>query len=496
MLYYSTRGEGEKITAAEAIKRGIAPDGGLYTPAKKIRFNNYEHMLGLSYQQLAAAILEPFLGEFDEKEIEAWAQRAYSKEKFDTPRVAPLKKLSGDLYILELWHGPTCAFKDMALQLLPYLLKGALEKTGEQSEVAILVATSGDTGKAALEAFRDVAGTKIVVFFPEEGVSRIQKQQMVTQEGSNVYVIAVRGNFDDAQSGVKAIFTDDKIRKILLSKGYRLSSANSINWGRLLPQIVYYFWAYLELVRKREINHGEKINFTVPTGNFGNILAGYYARQAGLPLNKLICASNINNVLTDFINTGVYNHNRPFYRTISPSMDILISSNLERLLFEVTGHRGDKVKKWMEELKAKGEYKVDPATAKTVANIFSSYYADDEEAIATIRKVYDEFGYLMDPHTAVGMAVYDKYRQATKDPIKNVILSTASPFKFNQSVASSLLEPFLIADKDEFQLLEMLADYTGWAIPPGLKDLEKKPVLHGTTVNKDEMAEIVLKILS
>ncbi len=495
MLYESTRGKFHSVTSAEAIKMGIAPDGGLFVPETRPRIEPeiLHKMKTFSYNEKASFILKHFLTDYTEDEIIECVNNAYNTDKFDTPAIAPVKDLAPGLYALELWHGPTCAFKDMALQILPHLLTRAVAKTGEESEIVILVATSGDTGKAALEGFSDVPGTHIIVFYPEKGVSEVQKLQMITQEGQNVYVIAVDGNFDDTQSGVKTIFGDDTINRELERAGYRFSSANSINWGRLVPQIVYYFSAYLDLLARKEITEGEAINFVVPTGNFGNILAGYYACQMGLPINKLVCAANENNVLTEFIRTGIYDRNRNFKRTISPSMDILISSNLERLLYEITEHNAGAIIEWMDTLKEKGWYEVDPGTRDDINSLFWSEYANDAETMQTIKDTFEKHGYLLDTHTAVGKNVYDKYVMATRDNTKTVLVSTASPFKFNASVARAVLGEDAVAGKSEFELLDILASTGGMPIPAGLKNLDQKPPLHTGTVAKEEMAEAVKK---
>ncbi len=498
--YISTRGEAGPVSAAEAILKGIAPDGGLFVPSHLPRVD-YMPLLNREYGERAGAILPTFLGrpgKEQEAQICSWIDAAYSPARFDSRAVVPLKKLERDLYLLELWHGPTGAFKDIALQLLPYLLTGAVkqeENRGTAPTMAILVATSGDTGKAALEGFCNVPGTRIIVFYPEQGVSEIQKRQMVTQQGPNVAVVGVRGNFDDAQTGVKKIFTDQSTIEVLSRRGYRFSSANSINWGRLAPQIVYYFSAYLDLIRREEIKEGEKINFVVPTGNFGNILAGFYAGRAGLPVNRLICASNTNHVLTDFIQSGTYDRNRPFLRTISPSMDILISSNLERLLFEVSGRQSNRVKQWMEQLAAEGRYHVNRTTFEQIAALFWSGYSTEQETMEAISQVYHRYRYVIDPHTAVAVTVHRKYRQATGDPTKTVILSTASPFKFNASVARALLGEKAATNRSEFELLATLSAHTGWKIPAGLSGLEEKPVRHTTVIDKTEMKKTVLNLL-
>ncbi|HPU01604.1 MAG TPA: threonine synthase [Bacillota bacterium] len=495
MLYCSTRGEEQPRPATRAVLQGLAQDGGLFVPAAPLPRVALEPLLPLDYLQRAAAIIRPFLEEFSEAEMESMVRKAYGGGAFRHPSIAPLHRLDDRLYLLELWHGPTCAFKDMALQFLPHLLNAAAAKTGERATAVILTATSGDTGKAALEGFRDVPGTRVIVFYPEEGVSAIQRQQMVTQEGGNVHVAAVRGNFDDAQAGVKAIFADGALADKLACRGFKFTSANSINWGRLLPQVIYYFSAYLDLLASGTIKAGEKINFVVPTGNFGNILAGYYAARMGLPVGKLICAANQNNVLAEFFQTGLYNRNRPFYRTISPSMDILVSSNLERLLFELSGRDPAQVKEWMRLLKEKGAYQVHPAVFRAMAAIFWSDWAGDDETIAVIGRTYREYGYLLDPHTAVGKAVYDKYRAATGDDSRTVILSTASPFKFADSVARAVLPPAQCAGRSPFELLPLLAEATGAPIPAPLQKLEQLPVRHRTLARKEEMPKVVLDFL-
>lgn len=497
MLYESTRGKYRQVSSAEAIKLGISPDGGLFVPCENVAFDRDMlcRMVGLNYQERAYLILKEYLDDYSEEELRECVRLAYSTEHFDTPLIAPVHRLNDSLYVLELWHGPTCAFKDMALQILPHLLTMAAGKTGEKATIVILVATSGDTGKAALEGFKNVPGTKIIVFYPEQGVSVMQKLQMVTQEGNNVDVVAVRGNFDDAQSGVKNIFADEDFSLDLQKRNYRLSSANSINWGRLVPQIVYYFSAYLDLAAANTIAPGDKINLVVPTGNFGNILAAYYAMEMGLPVGRLICAANTNNVLTDFIRTGIYDRSRLFVKTISPSMDILISSNLERLLYHLTGRDHVKVRQWMADLTGTGSYRIDEHTNNKIQEIFWSDYADDKETIEMIRLIYQNYGYIMDTHTAVGMKVYEKYVAATGDSTITVVASTASPFKFNESVTIAILGEEAVRGKDELSLLQVLSKTSGSDIPAGLKDLDRKPVLHKNITAKDEMAEVVKKIL-
>ncbi|MFZ5652749.1 MAG: threonine synthase [Bacillota bacterium] len=497
MHYISTRGGGQPVTSAEAIKTGIAPDGGLYVPGSTVTIDTrqMQALKDMDYCGRATAILQRYLTDFTPGEIRECVRGAYGPASFDHPGIAPVKELGDGTYILELWHGPTSAFKDMALQILPRFLPLAAAKTGERSEIVILVATSGDTGKAALEGFKDVPGTRIMVFFPDEGVSQVQRLQMVTQEGSNVAVAAVRGNFDDAQSGVKAIFTDQAMKEDIQARGFKFSSANSINWGRLAPQIVYYFSAYFDLLQKGVLADGEPVNFVVPTGNFGNILAGYYAREAGLPVNRLICASNSNNVLTDFIKTGVYDRNRMFHKTISPSMDILISSNLERLLFELSGRDAGAVREWMGSLKDSGRYDVGSGMLEKVRSLFWSDYADDAETLITIKNTFEGRGYLADTHTAVGISVCSRYRNTTGDSTRAVILSTASPYKFNGSVVSALMGREAAAGKSEFDLLETLSRASGTEIPRNLKDLDKKPVLHGIVVDREAMAGAVMDFL-
>lgn len=497
MNYESTRGNCPAVSSAEAIKLGIAPDGGLFVPSENITISEDKivDLVSLSYTGIALSILKPYLTDFTEQELIECVEAAYGGGKFDSVDVAPLKILSSDLSVLELWHGPTCAFKDMALQILPQFLVRAVTKTGETAHIVILVATSGDTGKAALDGFADVNGTSIIVFFPEEGVSEVQRMQMVTQEGQNVSVIAVKGNFDDAQSGVKQVFGDKDFNSLLNQKSFSLSSANSINWGRLVPQIVYYFSAYADLLKTGTITPGEKINFVIPTGNFGNILAGYYARLMGLPVNRLICAANANNVLTDFIRTGTYNRNRDFLKTNSPSMDILISSNLERLLYEITGRDAARINLWMNHLKNEGAYTVDPSTLELISSVFWSDFADDQETLLTIKNVWEQYNYLVDTHTAVAINVLEKYRNSTGDLTKAVVASTASPFKFNESVARALMDSEAILGKTDFELLNNLSNFTGWQVPQGLRGLDQRPVLHKEVTNKEQIGEAVRDVL-
>lgn len=497
MQYQSTRDKSISVSAAQAIKQGLSTEGGLFVPESfpKVSPDEIEALASKNYHERAYFVLSKFLTDFTQEELMNCITSAYTKEKFETDSIAPVYKLNDKAYVLELWHGPTCAFKDMALQILPYLLTTSMKKTNETDEVVILVATSGDTGKAALEGFKDVNGTRIIVFYPDNGVSEIQKLQMVTQEGNNVSVAAVKGNFDDAQSGVKKIFTDDNYKEILGRNHFKLSSANSINWGRLVPQIVYYFSAYADLIANGEIKSGDKVNVVVPTGNFGNILASYYAMKMGLPVAKFICASNENNVLTDFIKTGVYNKNRDFHTTISPSMDILISSNLERFLYDLTNQNDALVAKWMKELNTNGIYEVSDDVKAKLQELFWAGYADDNETKATIKSCANQFDYVMDTHTGVAQAVYNKYTAETGDETKTIIASTASPFKFNQSVLIALEDCSYVAGKDEFTLLEELHEKSGMAIPKSLYELKDKSVIFDLVCEKDQMQQMVSDFL-
>lgn len=495
MRYISTRDKSLNITAAQAIAAGLSRDGGLFTPEKfpMVSAADIEALSALDYRARSAKIMKLFLDEFSQDELESFAAQAYS-DNYDTENSAPLKQLDEKTVFLELWHGPTCAFKDMALQMLPKLLTASLKKTGEERKVCILVATSGDTGKAALEGFKDIEGTSILVFYPENGVSDVQKLQMTTQEGTNVSVCAVKGNFDDAQSGVKNIFSDEVLRAELSDRGYFLSSANSINWGRLLPQIVYYFSAYCDMVNSRIISLGDKVNFCVPTGNFGNILAGYYAKKMGLPVNRLICASNANNVLSDFIKTGTYSRNREFHTTVSPSMDILVSSNLERLLFDLTEGDDTQVGTWMNELAMNGEYTVTQGVKQRLDEHFSGGFCDDEATKTVIGKLYKDKGYLIDTHTAVAYSVLCSYRAETGDETPTVIVSTASPYKFCEPVLEALGE----TDTDKMpglELLERLNAVSGAAIPNPLEQLRYKKPRFEKNVERGDMTAVVKSFL-
>ena len=494
MYYVSTRNARDRRTAAEAIAQGLAADGGLMTPEvfPKLSHNALDTMRDMSYQQRAVYVMGSYLDDFTSSELSSFAAKAYGGGKFDVKEVAPVRQVDGNTYCLELWHGPTCAFKDMALQMLPHLLTASLRKLEEEKTVCILVATSGDTGKGALEGFRDVDHTKILVFYPKDGVSAIQELQMVTQEGDNVGVCSVYGNFDDAQTGVKQLFSDEKLREELAQRGYFLSSANSINWGRVLPQVVYYISAYCDLLRDGHIQLGDPVNVCVPTGNFGNILAAYYARDMGVPIQRLICASNANNVLTDFLRTGVYDRNRTFYNTMSPSMDILISSNLERLLLAIT-QEDSEVRKYMEQLKETGRYEVSERVRDKIQRLFMGYCCDDAETQKVIGAIYKKFDYLIDPHTAVGFSALEQYRKETGDETPAIVASTASPFKFCDNVLSAL---GVTEQAEGLDILDQLSQVTGEPVPAPLAALrDKKPRFH-ETVEKDHMVDAVLEMLS
>jgi len=499
MKYNSTTDKNIVVSASQAIAQGISADGGLFVPQSipQYTLSDIEKMTKLDYIGRAKKILTDYLDDFTPEEIDDCVTKAYACEKFGSNNPAPLsyqKYGDIDINILELWHGPTSAFKDMALQILPHLLTKSLKKTSPEKEAVILVATSGDTGKAALEGFKDVDGTRIMVFYPADGVSPMQKRQMITQEGNNVNVCAIRGNFDDAQTGVKNIFTDKSLVEKLRENNYIFSSANSINWGRLLPQIVYYFSAYAELVNDGKINVGEKINVVVPTGNFGNILASYYAFRMGLPVNKFICASNSNNVLTDFISTGTYDKNRSFYATISPSMDILVSSNLERFLYHMTNENDKKVKEWMTSLKTTGSYSVDEDVKSKIKELFAGGFCDDEKTKATIDEFFNKYGYLCDTHTAVAVNVYREYVEQTGDRTAVILDSTASPYKFSGSVLSALVHGEN-TPKDEFEMVDYLSRMTNTEVPKPLAALKNKNARFNNVVEASEMPEFVLKSL-
>ena len=495
MQYQSTRDKTQKVSASRAILQGLSAEGGLFVPEQLPKFSeqHLEKMVSQDYIRRAQKILEEFLSDFSNEEIESCLKGAYDAKKFSGSQIAPLSKLGENAYLLELWHGPTCAFKDMALQLRPLLMTVSMQKSGDGKEIVILVATSGDTGKAALEGFCNVPGIRIVVFYPEEGVSPLQKLQMATQEGENVFVAAIQGNFDDAQSGVKKLFCDPQIATALQKQNRVFSSANSINWGRLLPQIVYYVSAYCDLVRDEQIALGDPINVCVPTGNFGNILAAYYAKQMGLPIHKLICASNKNNVLTDFISTGTYDRNRPFYPTTSPSMDILISSNLERLIYRIAGNDAEKNKALMQALNGKGAYTITDDMKKQLADFYGNY-ASEAETAATIKRVYESDQYIMDTHTAVAASVYDKYVKETGDTTPTVIASTASPYKFTRSVMNAIDSAY---DKQsDFELVDELNKLSGVKVPQAIEDIRQAEVRHDIVCDKEDMLAEVKKFLN
>lgn len=492
MNYTSTRDTSIKVTSSQAIAKGISAEGGLFVPESlpAVTLDEIAALAKADYISRAKNILGRFLTDFTAEELDSCVRGAY-ETGFSSEKVAPVETIAEGTHILELFKGPTCAFKDMALQILPRLLTVAAGKAAKGTEIVILVATSGDTGKAALEGFKDVPGTKILVFYPSDGVSPMQKLQMCTQEGNNVAVSAIKGNFDDAQSGVKRIFTDKAIAEKLAANGMAFSSANSINWGRLAPQIVYYFSAYCDLVADGKIACGDKINVCVPTGNFGNILAAYYAKMMGLPIEKLICASNSNSVLTEFLTTGTYNRNRQFYATISPSMDILISSNLERLLYLIAG--SDKVKEWMSQLATEGKYTVDDETLAKIKASFAAGCCDDDTTKATINKVFTEKNYLCDTHTSVAVTVYVEYKKSTGDCTPTVIASTASPFKFSAAVLEAVEGKK--SDLNEFDMVTKLAEVTGNECPAPLANLKDKKVRFEGCCEKSGMDDVVFNML-
>ena len=499
MKYISTRGFDGKFSASEAIVKGIAPDGGLFVPESipTISSDELDEMCNMEYYQISAKVIGKYLDDFTEDELLEYTSAAYDMEKWEEKGVSlvQLNKYNDREYILELWHGPTCAFKDVALQLLPHLMTASMRKTGEKSKVCILTATSGDTGKAALEGFKDLPGTEIIVFYPSDGVSDAQKLQMITTTGSNTHVIAVNGCFDDAQTGVKNIFADTEFAKELSDNNVKLSSANSINWGRLVPQIAYYVYSYVELLRTEKIEKGDKINIVVPTGNFGNILAAWYAKQMGIPVHRLICASNKNKVLCDFFASGTYDRRREFFKTNSPSMDILISSNLERLLFEVSGKDSGKVSEWMKALNTEGVYTVDPDTKKALQRQFVGGFADETGIAKTINDVYDRTDNVIDTHTAVGFNIYNRYHQRSNDESKTIFASTASPFKFAPAVMDSLRGAGYSNGRSNETIIQELSDESGLPVPAALADLNKKEVLHKLVINKEDMKSCVSDIL-
>ena len=491
LLYKSTRDAEKTVTASQAILKGLADDGGLFVPVSipKLQVSLGE-LKEMTYQEIAYTVMKEFLTDFTEEELKSCIAKAYDS-KFDTEEIAPLAKVE-DAYYLELFHGATIAFKDMALSILPHLLTTSAKKNQVKNEIVILTATSGDTGKAALAGFADVEGTKIIVFYPKNGVSRVQELQMVTQKGDNTSVVAIHGNFDNAQSGVKAMFENKELEKELNEAGYQFSSANSINIGRLVPQVVYYVYAYANLLQNEEIAEDEEINVVVPTGNFGNILAAYYAKNMGIPIAKLICASNENKVLYDFFQTGTYDRNREFVLTTSPSMDILISSNLERLIYKISGEDARKDTDLMTELKTKGSYAI---TGEMKANLadFAAGYATEEQVAKTIHDIYEDTGYVMDTHTAVAATVYKAYREDSKDDRKTVIASTASPYKFAGSVMSAIDPKY--KGQDDFKLIEELQKVSGTELPNAIKEIMNAEIRHNTECDVDQMEQTVKNIL-
>ena len=495
MFYNSTRNSNVKVNSAEAITQGISVEGGLFVPESipVLSLDEIKAVGDMKYADRAAYVFSKYLTDFTEAEIHYCTDNAYSTKNFETESIAEIAHLFEGTYMLELWHGPTCAFKDMALQILPYFLTTSAKKINLDKKIVILVATSGDTGKAALEGFKDVEGTSILVFYPEDGVSPMQKRQMKTQEGGNVGVCAIKGNFDDCQNGVKAIFTDDEVKNQLENAGLMFSSANSINWGRLVPQVVYYISSYAELVKSGEIELGERINIVVPTGNFGNILAAYYAKHMGIPVNKLICASNVNNVLTDFINTGIYDRNRQFYATVSPSMDILISSNLERLLYLMTDRNDEVIRDWFGKLASEGRYEVTDDVKAKLADEFWAGCCNDDETKETINAVYGKYSYTCDTHTAVAVKVYEDYKKATGDNAKTVIASTASPYKFSAAVLEAL--EGAESDIDEYAKVDRIAELSKLPVPAALADLKNKPLRFNDVIEKSDQKQYVLRTL-
>ena len=491
LLYQSTRNETDTATASQAILRGLSADGGLYVPEYIPELTTEMNTLKeMSYQETAFTVMKQFFTDFTEEELKSCIAKAYDS-KFDTEEIAPLVKAEG-AYYLELFHGATIAFKDMALSILPHLMTTSAHKNGVKNKIVILTATSGDTGKAALAGFADVEGTQIIVFYPKNGVSKVQELQMVTQKGTNTSVVAIHGNFDDAQNGVKAIFENKQLAEQLAEAGYQFSSANSINIGRLIPQVVYYVYAYAKLLKNEEISEGEEINVVVPTGNFGNILAAYYAKEMGVPIRKLICASNENKVLFDFFQTGIYDRNREFVLTTSPSMDILISSNLERLIYKIAGSDPKKNEELMSALKSQGRYQITEAMKEHLISFWGGY-ASEKKAAETISELYHQTGYTIDTHTAVAAAVYKDYRNHCQDRVKTVIASTASPYKFVKSVMSAIDEKY--EQWDEMDLLSELNRISGIPVPQAIEEIIGAEVRHHLECDADQMQETVSEIL-
>ena len=495
VLYNSTRGRGESVRASEAILKGLSGDGGLFVPDHiPVLDKSLREFSGMDYRQVAYEVMKLYLTDFTEDELKSCIDKAYDS-KFDTEVIAPLTAAEG-AYYLELFHGATIAFKDMALSILPHLMITAARKNQVKNEIVILTATSGDTGKAALAGFADVEGTRIVVFYPKDGVSPIQEKQMVTQKGANTMVVGIHGNFDDAQTGVKKLFADRELAEEMNGKGFQFSSANSINIGRLVPQICYYVYAYATLLKEGQISEGETINVVVPTGNFGNILAAFYAKKMGLPIGKLICASNDNKVLYDFFRTGTYDRNREFVLTSSPSMDILISSNLERLIYRIAGDDADKTKELMTALSGQGRYEITGEMRSALCDFYGNY-ADEAETAAEIRRLYEGCGYVIDTHTAVASAVYQKYVQETGDIHKTVIASTASPFKFTRSVMSAIDAKYADASVyGDFELADELSRVANVAVPRAVEEIRTAPVLHDIQCDVDKMKETVKDFLN
>ncbi|MBD5136141.1 MAG: threonine synthase [Lachnospiraceae bacterium] len=491
LLYKSTRNENETVTASQAILKGLADNGGLFVPSFIPKLEvSVEELSKMTYREVAYNVMKQYLTDFTEEELKNCINNAYDS-KFDTEEIAPMVKAEGEYY-LELFHGATIAFKDMALSILPHLMTTAAKKNNVKNDIVILTATSGDTGKAALAGFADVKGTKIVVFYPKGGVSPIQEKQMITQKGDNTFVVGIKGNFDQAQSGVKAIFGNKVLAEEMDNAGYQFSSANSINIGRLVPQIVYYVYAYAKLYANGEISQDEKINVVVPTGNFGNILAAYYAKNMGLPIDKLICASNDNKVLYDFFTTGTYDKNRQFVLTMSPSMDILISSNLERLIYRIAGENAAKNKDLMEKLVSEGKYDITEEMKQGLKDFYGNFGTEDETA-EIIKNIYKETGYIIDTHTAVAAVVYDKYKKETKDTTKSVIASTASPFKFTRSVMTSIDEKY--NDMEDFELVDELSRIGNVKVPRAIEEIRNAEPRHNTICEVDEMEKVVKDFL-
>lgn len=493
LLYKSTRGGDRSVTASQAILQGLAKDGGLFVPETLPELDgDISEYVGLDYREVAYRVMKQFLTDFTEEELRECIKNAYD-EKFDVDELVPVVKVGG-AYHLELFHGATIAFKDMALSILPHLMVTSLKKNKIDKEIVILTATSGDTGKAALAGFADVPGTRIIVFYPKDGVSAIQELQMVTQKGANTSVVGIRGNFDDAQTGVKTLFSDTELEKEMSAAGLAFSSANSINIGRLVPQVVYYVYAYAKLLERDVIKPGEIINVVVPTGNFGNILAAFYAKSMGVPIGKLVCASNENKVLFDFFETGIYDKNREFKLTSSPSMDILVSSNLERLIYLIAGENAEKCAEFMKQLSTTGKYEIDENMKKGLKD-FVGGYADEAETAARIREIYESEGYIMDTHTAVASSVYEKYVERTGDKTTTVLASTASPYKFLTSVLEAIGK-LPKGEVSEFEKVDLLHDVSGVKVPAAVEQLRNAPVLHTRVCDADKMKEEVMDILN